>query len=76
MNIQITSINVLREGGEAVGLQVYFTGQNSGQSIYINGNIPLESGEFEQHFQIGEIENIVRNKVVERLLNGESPAAQ
>lgn len=44
MNIQVTSINVRRENGEVIGLQVYFTGRNGDHSINLSGYIPLDSG--------------------------------
>ena len=71
MNIQVTSINVRRENGEIIGLQVYFTGRNGDHSINLSGYIPLDNGEFEATVDIPAIEDIVRQKVVERLLNGE-----
>ena len=40
-------------------------------SINLSGYIPLENGEFEATVNISSIEDIVRQKVVERLLNGE-----
>lgn len=71
MNIQVTNINVRRENGEVTGLQVYFTGRNGDHSINLSGYIPLDNGEFEATVNIPAIEDIVRQKVVERLLNGE-----
>ena len=71
MNIQVTSINVRRENGEIIGLQVYFTGRNGDHSINLSGYIPLENGEYEAEVNIPAVENIIRQKVVERLLDGE-----
>ncbi|MCM3111691.1 hypothetical protein [Lederbergia lenta] len=73
MNIQVNQITPRRENGEVVGLEVYFTGKNADQSINLNGFVPLKKGEFEEFLQFEEAENIVRQKVVERILNGESP---
>lgn len=72
MNIQVTSINVRRENDEVTGLQVYFTGRNGDHSINLSGYIPLENGEYEAEVNIPAVENIIRQKVVERLLNGEN----
>ena len=72
MNIQVTSINVRRENGEVIGLQIYFTGHNGDHSINLSGYIPLENGEYEAEVNIPAVENIIRQKVVERLLNGEN----
>ena len=73
MNIKVTSINVRREGDEVTSLQVYFNGRNSDQSININGYVPLESDEFEVHVHVEDVEDIVKQKVIERLMNGEEP---
>lgn len=72
MNIQVTSINVRRENDEVTGLQVYFTGRNGDHSINLSGYIPLENGEYEAEVNIPAVENIIRQKVVERLLNDEN----
>lgn len=71
MNIQVTSINVRRENDEVTGLQVYFTGRNGDHSINLSGYIPLENGDYEAEVNIPAVENIIRQKVVERLLDGE-----
>ncbi|RWR06759.1 hypothetical protein QNH23_06530 [Siminovitchia fortis] len=73
MKIEVTNINVRREGGEVVGLQVYFNGRLGDQSINLNGYIPLAEGEFESHLDMPAIETAVRQKVVDRILSGESP---
>lgn len=73
MKIEITNINVRRDGGKVTGLQVYFTGRLGDQSVSLNGYIPLAEGEFESHFDMPAIEQTVRQKIVERIMSGESP---
>ncbi|MBM7717228.1 hypothetical protein JOC94_004253 [Bacillus thermophilus] len=74
MKVEITNINIRREGEETKDLQVYFTGNNGDSSINLNGYVPLEKEEFESFFDEQAIEDVVRQKVVERILNGESSA--
>lgn len=71
MDIQITTINIRRENGEVTGLQVYFTGRNSDGSINLNGYIPFQNGQYENHINLDGVENMVRQEIAGRLLNGE-----
>ena len=75
MKINVNSINVRREGLEIVGLEVYFTGEDSELTINLNGYVPLTNEEVGFSFDIASIENLVKQKVVDRLMDtGETPA--
>lgn len=65
MNVQITNINIRYQDGEFAGVQVYFSGTNEDRSINLNGYIPLDSSEF--NFNVEELQNVVKNKIIERL---------
>jgi len=69
MNIQITSINIRYENNELVGVQVYFTGNNEDRSINLNGYIPLTAEEYTGNEAISKVTAIVRQRVVDKLLN-------
>ncbi|MGG3920344.1 hypothetical protein ABEV41_00090 [Geobacillus thermodenitrificans] len=69
MNIQITSINIRYENNELVGVQVYFTGNNEDRSINLNGYIPLTAEEYMGNEAISTVTEIVRQCVVDKLLN-------
>ena len=65
MNVQITNVNIRYQDGQVSGLQVYFSGTNEDRSINLNGYIPLDSSEF--NFNVEELQNVVKNKIIERL---------
>lgn len=65
MNVQITNVNIRYQDGQVSGLQVYFSGTNEDRSINLNGYIPLDSSEF--NFDVEELQNAVKTKIIERL---------
>lgn len=65
MNVQITNINIRYQDGQVSGLQVYFSGTNEDRSINLNGYIPLDQSEF--NLDVEELQNVVKNKIIERL---------
>ncbi|KRG15620.1 hypothetical protein ACA30_05910 [Virgibacillus soli] len=69
--MQINQITPIEDSGEIKGLKVYFSGNIGG--INLNGSIPFESGEFEEFFQGNEMKTAVKQKVIEKIMNGEAP---
>lgn len=65
MNVQINSVNIRYQDGQVYGLQVYFSGTNEDRSVNLNGYIPLDSNEF--NFDVEELQNVIKNKIIERL---------
>ncbi|GIN74040.1 hypothetical protein J14TS2_45150 [Bacillus sp. J14TS2] len=70
--MQINQITPMEDNGEIKGLKVYFSGNIAG--INLNGNIPFDNGEFEEFFQGSEMKTAVKQKVIEKIMNGEAPA--
>ncbi len=71
MNIQINQITPREENGEITSLKVYFTGTVAG--INFNGPVELEKGDFEAFLQPTEMKSAVQQKIVNMIINGETP---
>lgn len=69
--MKINQITPREENNEIVGLSVYFNGAIAG--INFNGSVNLDQGEFENIFDGNAIKDAVKQKVVEKIINGESP---
>ncbi|GIN59250.1 hypothetical protein J8TS2_35690 [Lederbergia ruris] len=69
--IQVNQVSPYEESGEVVQIKVYFSGNIGG--INLNGNIPFETGEFEEFFKGEEMKTAVKQKVIEKIMNGETP---
>lgn len=67
--MQINQITPREENGEIVELKVYFNGQIAG--INFNGSIPLAANEVEGFFGGEAMKAAVKQKVVEKIMNGE-----
>lgn len=71
MNIQINQITPREENGEITSLKIYFTGTVAG--INFNGPVTLDKGDFEEFLQPTEMKSAVQQKIVNMIINGETP---
>lgn len=74
MNITIYQIAPRRENGEFTSVSVHFTARTSDGDINLSGSIPIN--DFAGSIDFGALENDVRQKVVDRILNGDLPNAE
>lgn len=69
MNVTINQITPRRENGEVVSVQVHFTARTEDGSINLNGYVPIE--EFATLIDFNGMEQVVRQEVVNRIMNGD-----
>ncbi|MCM3110054.1 hypothetical protein [Lederbergia lenta] len=78
MKIQITSTNVKynTETGEISGVQVHFSGRDMNYEVNISGYIPLKPEEYAGNEPINKLEILVKQSIVDRLLNDVPPVTE
>lgn len=54
-------------------MNIYFSGNVAG--INFSGPILFKEGEFEEFIKVDKMKEAVRQKVIEKIMNGESPTA-
>ncbi|MFC7364549.1 MULTISPECIES: hypothetical protein [Bhargavaea] len=71
----ITNINIQREDGQVTGITAYVSGQMF-PGLTLNGSIPLEAGEFGNSLDLTKLEAAVKQKIINRLVSGDSPTEE
>lgn len=71
MKTTISQITPREENEVVVDLKTYFTGKIG--DISLNGPIAFKQEEYEEFIDFDKMKAAVRQKVVDRILNGESP---
>lgn len=74
MDITINQITPRRENGEVTSVQVHFTARTADGNINLNGNIPIE--DFTGKIDFEGIESEVRQELINKIMNGDLPAAE
>lgn len=69
MNVQINQITPRRENGQIKNVLVHFTASTADGNIHINGSVPVE--ETTGLIDFSGIEQVVKQELVNRLMNGD-----
>ncbi|WP_313429788.1 hypothetical protein [Siminovitchia terrae] len=71
MQITINQITPRRENNGVTSVQVHFTARTPDGNINLSGNIPV--AEFTNSIDFGVLETAVKQELINRIMNGESP---
>lgn len=71
MQVTINQITPRKENNEVTSVQVHFTARTPDGSINLSGNIPV--AEFTNLIDFSGMESAVRQELINRIMNGESP---
>ncbi|WP_078430490.1 hypothetical protein [Alkalihalobacterium alkalinitrilicum] len=72
MNVQITSVNMRYSDGKMTSVDIHFNGIDEQRTVHLNGYIPLTAEEYSGNESLTALTNIVREQLVNRLLEEES----
>lgn len=67
MQITINQITPRREDGQIVAITVHFTARTADGLINLSGSVPVIT----EHIDFTEIENEVKQELIEKIMNGE-----
>jgi hypothetical protein len=73
MKVSINQITPRWKDGKIVDVQIYFTATTTDGSVNLSGYVPIDS--FTDSIDFKALEDIIKQKVAERILNSESPTA-